>query len=196
MAKEMTADLQARLNSFLAQAPDGLALQTDDVVGFWAPEESFIYGIPRGVKLFDSSIEPKRHSSLILFELLQPCKVFTKETGDTPQDAKKGDMVGVWGKPGMRALNTKRLQGVPVWMCYSGEKEIGKPSPMQLFEIRSKGGGKVLEIVSDTRQRSADYQDWVTDQGNPSASRSDYDGDDEEEEEEISSEAGADGVPF
>src|SRR4051812_23773514 len=78
--------------------PEGLVRFTGDVLGFHDPEtQGPIDGIPRGVKISDSKIDPKKPSSFVIFELMQPC-LYTEGTGDEAVTlmADKGQMVGVW----------------------------------------------------------------------------------------------------
>lgn len=90
----------------------------------------------------------------IIFELIDPAKVSTKD-GDQEVEltASKGEMVGVWFKPGMKGLRT--LAGCKVWMAFTGEKNIGKPSPMKTYDIRSPDkGGSMIPILEDNREYS------------------------------------------
>jgi len=110
--------------------------------------------MPRGAKLSDSKIEKDKTSMFIIFELIEPVKVSTKD-GDQEVEltASKGEMIGVWFKPGMKGLRS--LAGCKVWMAFTGEKNIGKPSPMKTYDIRSPDkGGIMIPILEDNREYS------------------------------------------
>ena len=141
-------------------APANYKKQSDDVIGFWMGDGP-IHGKPLSARLFDSGIDSHRPSILIAFELLEPCKVSRKEDGTTDTfEAPKGAIVGVWGKPGMKAV--ARLAGQPVYMVQAGTKDIGKGNPMKLYEVSSPGKpGAMIPIVSDTRKDSAGVQTFL-----------------------------------
>jgi len=137
-------------------APEGFVTQSDDVVGYWNPEECPIQCIPRAAKIFDGNIEKSKPSVLLIVELTAPCIIVTKKAeGETEGErfvGKPGDMVGIWGKPGMRAI--RDLGGVECWVKYTGEKDTGKPNPMKLFDVKSKSKGRRIEISDDSRKES------------------------------------------
>lgn len=137
-----------------AKPPSGYKNQSTDVVGMWSPELSdSIHFVPKGVKLFDSSIDKSKPSCLVIGSLIDPCTLVTREDGeDEPVDGITGSIVGVWYKPGMRAL--LNLQGVKVWITPDGEKDIGKPSPMKLFKVLAPEVGQRLSILEDSRKLS------------------------------------------
>ncbi len=140
----------------LEEKPDGFIIQSDDVVGYWDPEECPIRCIPRTAKVFDGNIERTKPSVLILAELTMPCVLnLKKEVGESEAEkiiGKKGDMVGIWGKPGMRAI--RNLCGVEVKITATGEKDTGKPNPMKLFSVESATRGTQLLISDDSRDKS------------------------------------------
>ncbi len=139
--------------------PEGYQKHTGDVLGFHDFEEQGpIHGIPRGAKISDSKIEPRKPSSFVIFELLSPTK-YTEGTGDDAEEkeAKKGDMVGVWTKGGMRPL--RNLCDREVFMVHTGEKKLkGRPAaqdPMKTYDIHVKPGKpKLIPIIEDTREKS------------------------------------------
>ncbi len=135
--------------------PAGYGSKSEDVVGFCDLEtQGPIHGIPRGAKLSDSKIEKDKTSMFVIFELIDPVKVSAKD-GDQEVElqAVKGDMVGVWTKPGMKGI--RFLAGCKVWIAFTGEKNIGKPSPMKLYDVRSPDkGGTLIPIIEDNRERS------------------------------------------
>lgn len=143
------------LKKFLDQAPSEFTIQSDDVVGYWAFEQAPIRCIPRSVKLFDSNMDRAKPSVLIFCQLTAPCVIsLKKEDGATEGQliiANKGDMVGVWGKPGMRAI--RNLCGVEVWIKHTGEKDTGKALPMKTFDVKSASRGTRLP-VEDNRKDS------------------------------------------
>src|ERR671922_1693571 len=80
------------------QAPEGYVDQSSDLVGFWNPAEGPLHFIPRSAKLVDSQLDKTKVSILIVGELMQPTDL-TAADGDMSVHAKRGDLVGVWGKP-------------------------------------------------------------------------------------------------
>ena len=145
-----------------ATPPAGYASKSEDVVGF-ADLEVYgpIHGIPRAAKLSDSKIEKDKTSMFVVFELIDPCKVNAKDgENDVVIDAKKGEMIGVWTKPGMKGI--RNLAGCKVWLAFTGEKDIGKPSPMKVYDIRSPdSGGQMIPIIEDNRERSRNVKTFL-----------------------------------
>lgn len=163
MAKESTAKAQTPPPDLKKQGPaipEGLRKHTGDVLGFHDLEEQGpIHGIPRGAKISDSKLDPKKPSSFVIFELLSPCE-YTEGTGDDAEtkQAQKGDMVGVWTKGGMRPL--RNLCGIETFMYHTGEKRLkGRPtaqSPMKTYDFHvGKGKPMLIPIIEDTREKSA-----------------------------------------
>jgi hypothetical protein len=137
------------------EAPAGYTDQGDDIVGTWDYSDGHpIHFIPKHVKLSDSTIDKRKHSVLVFGELVDACKVHTKDEDgeDETITAEPGDMIGVWYKPGMNRL--KNLSGVKVWMVSSGEKDVGKPSPMKTFTIKAESRGSKLRVDEDNRKES------------------------------------------
>jgi len=146
-----------------AKAPQGYAAQSTDVVGFWNPELApAIHFKPQGFKVFDSKIDPSKPSVLIVGTLVDAATLegAGDDKGEVVQ-ARPGDSVGVWGKAGMAAL--RNLAGVAVWMVPNGEKDIGRASPMKLYDIRSPGRGSRLALLDDTRARSKGVRCFLED---------------------------------
>jgi hypothetical protein len=113
--------------------------------------------------LSDSKLSTEDHpkaSTLLFGKLLKPCVLKSAQEDEGYKSFDAGSMIGVWTKPGMKPL--QKLSGAQVWMCNGQEvngkrvffKDIGKPSPMVQFDIRSKGEGKSLPVREDRRQRS------------------------------------------
>ena len=164
MAKEQskTETKATDSKSLKYQLPEGYQKRSGDVVGFHDPEKQGpIHGIPRGCKLSDSDLDESKSSCFVIFELLDPCKV-TEGSGDEKEekDAKKGDMVGVWMKGGMRGL--RNLCGVPVFMVHTGEKKLkGRPaahSAMKTYDFHVPAArankGTTIPVIEDSRKRS------------------------------------------
>src|ERR1700748_696512 len=113
--------------------PEGLRKTTGDVVGFHDMEDHGpIYGIPMGAKLSDSQIDATKPSCFVIFQILEdkklgPCKVYEGSGEDAVEfEAKPGDMVGVWTKPGMKPIF--QACGRKVFMVFAGEKKLkGRP---------------------------------------------------------------------
>lgn len=140
---------------------EGLTKHSGDVVGFHDLEEQgHIYGIPRAAKASDSQLDSKKPSMFVIFELLEDCKV-TTGSGDDAEElpAKKGEMVGVWLKGGMRQI--RNLGGLPVLVQYTGEKKLkGKPAAynaMKTYQFDvGKGNGSPILVIEDNRKDSRD----------------------------------------
>jgi hypothetical protein len=133
------------------QIPAGYTEQSSDIVGFWDGQGA-IHFIPRFVRMFDSNIDRAKTSTLLIATLVDPCKV-VKPGGDEEEVlANKGMQIGIWTKPGMAAL--KNLGGQSVYMYEDGEKDTGKPNPMKLYKVMSKGQGQKLPVEGDFRKFS------------------------------------------
>jgi hypothetical protein len=138
-----------------AEAPAGYTDQGDDIVGTWEYKDGHpIHFIPKHVKLSDSTIDKRKTSTLVFGELVDACKVHGRDEDGPGAEivAEPGDMVGIWYKPGMNKL--KNLAGVKVWMICSGEKDVGKPSPMKTFTIKAEARGNRLLVDEDNRKES------------------------------------------
>lgn len=146
------AEQFARLTSTLG-APADFDKKGGDLVGFWDSDLTPIQCIPRSVKLFDGNIEAEKPSILMTVELTKPAGVRPpKDDGSAPFVAPTGSLVGVWYKPGMKAI--RDLCGVEVWMKQEGEKDTGKPNPMKLYEITWKVNGTRIPVTEDLRDKS------------------------------------------
>jgi hypothetical protein len=140
---------------------EGLTRYTGDVVGFHdCEEQGELYGIPRAAKASDSQLDSKKPSMFVIFELLEDCKA-TEGSGDDAVEitARKGEMVGLWLKGGMRQI--KNLGGLPVLVQHTGEKKLkGKPAafnPMKTFQFDiGKGKGTEIPVIEDNRKDSRD----------------------------------------
>lgn len=145
---------------------EGLTKHAGDVVGFHDLEDQgHLYGIPRGAKASDSQLDSSKPSIFVIFELLEDCKVTEGSRDDSAEiQAKKGDMVGVWMKGGMRQI--KNLCGLPVLMQYTGEKKLkGKPAAYNAmktyqFDI-GKGVGTQIPMIEDNRKDSRDVPTFL-----------------------------------
>lgn len=137
------------------QAPAGYQEQSTDVIGVWNMEGP-IHFIPSGCRLVDSSIDASKVSLLVVGKLVDACN-FIVDGEEATVPAEPGKMVGVWAKPGMAAL--AGLAGVPVFMYLTGERDVGKASPMKTFAVMSKGPGNRLPVLSDTRTKSRSARD-------------------------------------
>lgn len=151
--------------------PDNYKKRGIDLIGFWNPELGPIHCIPLGAKIFDGNIDNTKPSTLLIVKLVEPCDAITIKGDDEDEDPElvktaAGDMVGVWGKPGMAAIKT--LAGEPCLIRYelddSGAvktKRMKKKgmNPMKCFEVLSaKNPMKVIPVVEDTRKESAHVQ--------------------------------------
>ena len=137
------------------QLPDGFTQVNLDIVGFWN-EDCVLQCEPLNVKLFDNKVEAIKSSALITCKLLQPIEV--RNTDGEIVKAEAGQLIGVWGRPGLKEL--KIYAGCHVIVIPDGEIEIGKPNPMRAFKIAAKSTdeGKVLPITLDKRQKSKSFE--------------------------------------
>jgi hypothetical protein len=150
------------------KAPAGFVDQTSDVVGFYDPEvDPVIHFVPIEAVLSDSQLDDSKVSILIFGKLTEPMKlVETAKSGNVVQ-GKKGDMIGIWAKPGMRAL--RNLANEPTIMYPDGERNTGKPNPMAVYKIlAAKKSGK-LPIVEDRRDKSKSAETWLDVRGGDTA---------------------------
>src|SRR5258708_2667249 len=122
-----SAPSAAGVGGAMPQIPQGYQEQSADIVGFWDNELSrTIHFVPLEVKVFDSQLEAIKPSVLIEGRLVDAATLaLPKDRGTV--SAKSGELVGVWYKPGMKAL--KNLAGVSVFMFEHGELQTGKPNP-------------------------------------------------------------------
>lgn len=141
----------------LQQAGQRLPDRSDDVVGYWVPDDLPIVCIPRAVRLFDSSIDGGKVSALITAEAVTATliEVTNDKNQKTVKLCKKGDAVGIWYKPGMRAIAT--CAGVPTYIELTGQKDTGKGNPMKVYTVRAEGGA-LLPVASDLRKKSIGVQ--------------------------------------
>lgn len=137
----------------------GLKKFTGDVLGFKDPEkQGALYGIPRGAKHSDSKIDSKKPSTFVIFELLEDTLITEGSAEDAAEImAKKGDMVGLWTKGGMRPL--RKLCGVAVLVQHTGEKVLkGRPKgqdPMKTYQFDvGEGVGTLIPVIEDSRRES------------------------------------------
>lgn len=158
-------------------APEGYKQAAEDVSGYWDPDDGPIHCIPRGAKIFDGNIDKTKPSTLLLCELVGNQKMRLAKPDGAPKDTKgdlvelpSGTIVGVWGKPGMKAI--RNLADCKVFMYQEGEKDTKKPNPMKLFKITFTGpGNKQIPVLEDTRDKSADVRTMLAGPKNVSRSR-------------------------
>lgn len=130
--------------------PEGYQERTTDVVGFWDGDKGIpLHFIPESATLHDSDLDATKVSILIRGRCVDPTEVYLGEDVDA---ADVGDLIGVWAKPGMKSI--RDLGGVPVWIRQTGEKEVGKPSPMKTFGVFSKEKGQPIPVEGDYREKS------------------------------------------
>jgi len=165
-AEQATANLEGMLDNPKAkiQRPEGFTKRSSDIVGIWDPDQGPIRCIPRHAKLSDSKKFDKTKPSIFIFaELTAPCELRVKsEDEDDETDlitGEPGDLVGIWGKPGMRDI--ANLCNVEVFMFQDGEKDIGKGNPMKVYDISSARIGTLIPISSDTRDKSAHVETFL-----------------------------------
>lgn len=148
---------------FKAHAPPkGYQQRGGDVVGFWDPDSGLpLHFIPLEAILTDNKTEPAKSSILILGRLVDKVTLFLGDKEKRQEvDGQPGDTIGVWGKPGMRAL--KSLAQVRVFMYPDGEKDTGKPNAMTTFFVGSERQGRPLPVTEDRRDKSRYSDNWLT----------------------------------
>lgn len=148
------------LTKVLDQAPEGFQKQSGDAKAFWDPDLCNILCIPRAAKLFDGNQDPKKPSMLIIVELSARTPLrLAKEKGAPKEDkgeviiCNPGDMVGIWGKPGMRDI--RDLCGIKTWVHKMPERlDVGKGQPMVQYDVRGPKRGTRIPIIEDLRKES------------------------------------------
>lgn len=132
--------------------PAGYSKRSTEVTGFWVSGAKPVHFIPRFARAVDNSQTATRPSVLIIGEA-----VGDENEGQTTDGEvipiKKGQLIGVWYKPGMLAI--KELAGVPVYMWQEGLRDTGKKDKMKLYEVLSPKPGDELIITGDFRRESA-----------------------------------------
>ncbi len=153
--------------------PAGFEQASGDLVGYWesaSPPSRNSEGkqgsgpvlfTPLWVTLSDSDLDEKKTSTLLHGRLERDCLLRSANKEEGYKVFPKGAMFGIWTKPGMKPIQS--LAGAVVWMrngieVRKGEihyfKEIGKPSPMVLYDIRNQGKGNKITIREDRRDHS------------------------------------------
>jgi hypothetical protein len=142
--------------------PDGYVQVNLDIVGFWN-EDVDIHCVPLHIKLFDNKQDRGKPSILITARLVDPIDVRTTEGEIIP--AKEGQLVGIWGRAGMRDL--KAHSGCRVKIIPDGEIKLkGKEHPMRAYKIFKHPEDKpeMLKVTLDKRDRSKRAETpWVED---------------------------------
>lgn len=156
----------------LSKPPEGFEQASGDLAGYWetaSPESRTseakfgsdpILFTPLWVTLSDSDLDNKKTSTLLHARLLAPAVLRSADKEEGYVEFSAGTLFGIWTKPGMKPLQT--LGGAKVWMRNGQQqgdkvvyfKDIGKPSPMVLFDIRNQGKGEKLQVREDRRDRS------------------------------------------
>lgn len=133
--------------------PDDFESISDDIDGFWDPDASSITVKPLYAKLSDSKQDTGKTSTLIFCELVTACSL-TGRDGE-PVKGEVGDLVGIWAKPGMRAI--RNCCGVITYLVLTGEVDTGKQNMMKTFEVATKlkQKGTRIPIEEDNRRDSS-----------------------------------------
>lgn len=122
-----------------------------DVVGFY-DEQSPIAFKPLHVSLDDSKLDKKKVSVLLFAELTEDSDAIVDANGDHI-GAQAGELVGIWFRPGMRAL--ARHAGNQVMLVPAGEVDTGKPNAMRAYEVYSKGKASSLIPIQEDRRKES-----------------------------------------
>lgn len=145
-----------------APAPDdGYVRISEDVEGFW-DGEGVVHFSPTGFKTFRSKKFPDKDSTIVFGRALSPVSCLPPsdlDANDEPFTLEAGGKVGIWYKPGMRAL--MNLCGAKVKMRANGEKDIGKGNPMKLYAVDVGKGtvAKPLPNLSPPATRTTTKKD-------------------------------------
>lgn len=159
--------------------PAGFESISDDIDGFWDPETGPIVVRPLYAKLSDSKLDSLKTSTLIFCDLVEPCKLVDRDKDVIPGNT--GDLVGIWAKPGMRAI--RDCCNVVTYLALTGEVDTGKKNPMKTFDVATKGKqkGTRIPIEEDNRRDSNQLsllEDTPERRDKPSAGRSNQNTDD------------------
>lgn len=143
------------------QVPKGMQRVSSDVVGFYDPKiaQQDVHFIPREAVLMDGNAEAHKPSMLIFAELVSPCKIVETSKSGNIIDGKPGDMIGIWGKPGMKDM--RDCCGEPVFMYPDTVKDTGKPNPMQVFAVHASKRTARIPISEDRREKSKSADTWL-----------------------------------
>jgi hypothetical protein len=154
--------------------------RASDVIGFYDDElQKELHFVPKEVKLADNSIDEERPSCLIVGKLLGDAKLRAgKDSEEKTVDGQKGDIIGVWYKPGMKGI--LMCAGIPVFMFRSGEKQLkNRPQPMKVYTVKTRGEdrgkGRMIPVSEDFRDKSRDEKTPFTKGENKSSEYSDDD---------------------
>lgn len=184
MAKNQTAPAPKQL-----ETREGLRKNSGDVIGFRDPEKQGpLYGIPRAMKASDSKLDSTKPSIFVIFELLEDCKVTEGSAEEASEvQARKGDMVGLWVKGGMRPL--RNMGGLKVLVQYAGTKRLkGRPAaqdPMKVYQFDTdRTIGDRIPLIEDNRRDSRHVVSaWLPPaKGAPPVNRERQPGEDDDED--------------
>ena len=139
--------------------PEGYADRTSDIVGTWDSSKGPIHFIPSHAIVSDGKKYKDKPSLLIFGKLVADCMVNVKQRdeddGDKPViQARKGDLVGVWAKHGMKDIAS--LAGVEVFMFRDPlkDRDTGKDEKMKGYSVGSPSEGTPILIRTDRRDVS------------------------------------------
>lgn len=150
-----------RIADSFSSLPAGFELRTSDIVGTWHVDSGPVQFIPSHAVVGDGKRFDATKPSLLIFgKLTAPCKVVTKGDDDADDeksviDAKKGDLIGVWAKPGMKEI--ANLCGTEVFLCRfpGGDIDTGKGEKMKAYRVASKEApNKLIPITADRRDKA------------------------------------------
>lgn len=133
-----------------------------DVVGFGDPDVAPVEFIPEHAVLTDSTIDPTKTSVLVIGRLAADCMLYM---GDEDIEGTAGDLIGIWGKPGMKGL--RDAAGVPVFVVLSGTKAMKESfkQDMKLYTVVATQKGGRLPIEADYRDKSKNARNFL--EGSP-----------------------------
>lgn len=140
--------------------PDGFESLSDDIEGFWDPEQGPIFVKPLFAKLSDSKIDAEKTSTLIFCELSKASPLLDRDK--EPIMGSPGDLIGIWAKPGMRAI--RNCCGVVTYLALTGEVDTGKINAMKTFEVATKNKEKGTRIlIEEDNRRDSTQRSFLED---------------------------------
>lgn len=138
----------------MPQLPAGYEDRSAEPVGQWQPMGGYCHFIPQFARLVDSDVDDTKPSTLVIGELVEPCKVIDRE--DNEIEAEAGQLVLVWVTPGSKAI--LKCKGVKCFVFLTGEQDTGKPNPMKTYTVAAPKGApqELVPLEADHRKNSKD----------------------------------------
>lgn len=131
--------------------PGGYEERSEDIVAFLNVDQEPVHFTPRGVKAIDGPSEPQKSAFIIYGDYIGgPCL----DDAGLPVTPKEGARVGLWYRPGMRAIAGQ--SDVDCFIYLKGERDTGKVNTMKLYSVSTRVRGGPLLLTEDLRKQSKD----------------------------------------